>query len=145
MLTDVVTAIKEELSLLLNPSAFTTDSLEGWLVLLICLVIVYKVTKNAMDFVGWLVGLLFIIQLCYWLGCTGFDEYIHFSAFFKYDILQAVAQIFVGTKICDVLLYIDSFIRFLSNMLYDFFASIDFNQIKAWFDDFLGRFGEIKL
>lgn len=122
--TQAVTAIKEYLEATLNPSALSSDSIEGWIVLFICLVITYKITKNAGDFIGWLIGLLFIIQLGYWLGQTKLDDIVPLSQIFKYDILAAVAQCFAGTRICDALLYVDAFIRNVADIVFRFFDYI---------------------
>lgn len=118
-LTEVVVSIKDQLFEMLNSSAFTSDSAQGWIVMIILVVLVYKLSQNALDFVGWCIGVIAFIQICYWLGHTGLNNIIPFSNIFKYDILQSVAQCFVGTKICDWLLYADAFIRNICNMAWD--------------------------
>jgi hypothetical protein len=54
-LGEILTGLKDEVMALLNSSAFSTDSIEGWIVILLCVIIVYKVTKEAYDFIGWCV------------------------------------------------------------------------------------------
>lgn len=56
---EILIGIKNEVMDLLNSSAFSTDSIEGWIVIFLCIVIVYKVTKEAYDFIGWCVGVFF--------------------------------------------------------------------------------------
>ena len=82
-LGEILTGLKDEVMALLNSSAFSTDSIEGWIVILLCVIIVYKVTKEAYDFIGWCVGALFIIQLGYWLSLTGLNDLIPLSSIFK--------------------------------------------------------------
>lgn len=106
-----IMTMKDQLLSHLNPSAFSTDSIEGWIIMALCLWIVYEVAHKAIDIVWWLVGALLIFQVGYWLSLTGLNNIVHLSEIFKYDLFMAVAQCFVGTKFCDVLLYIDSFLQ----------------------------------
>lgn len=133
---DLIMQLKDELLTYLNPSAFTTDSVEGWIVLFLCLVIVYKITKNAGDFIGWCIGLLFIIQLGYWLSLTNLNNFIPLSSIFKYNILVAVAQCFVGTKLCDFLLYCDAFIQYIGMIVWNAIEYV-FPSIKSIIDSVL--------
>lgn len=112
-----ITELKEFLEGLLNPSVFTVDSLEGVLVILIVIFLVYRLTRHLGDFVGWLIGALFMIQLCYLLGMTAVNDYIPFANFFKYDVITAVAQVFEGTFVCDALLYVSAFMRYIAKVV----------------------------
>ncbi len=116
--------IKEFLQSLLNPSVLTFDSAEGVVVIVLCVIIVYRITKNLGDFIGWLIGALFMIQLCYVLGLTVLDDYIPFSAIFKYDLLTAVAQLFNGTFIADIFLYMSAFINYVAKIVTEFFVTV---------------------
>ena len=71
--------------------------------------IIEKAIKIAKSLAGMLLG----VQVCYWLSFTGLNDILQLSKVFKYDLLMAVAQCFVGTEFCDWLLYIDSAIRTL--------------------------------
>ena len=51
-----ITEIKEWLAANLNPSIFTLDSMEGVVVTVLAVVIIYRVTKNLAGFVGWCIG-----------------------------------------------------------------------------------------
>ncbi len=118
-----IVEIKDMLAGLLNPSAFTLDSAEGVVVTVLAVVIVYRVTKNLGDFVGWLIGALFLIQLGYVLGFTVLNNYIPFSSIFKFDVITAMAQLFAGTPICDALLYVSAFINFLGKVVTEAFEA----------------------
>lgn len=121
---EILIGIKNEVMDLLNSSAFSTDSIEGWIVIFLCLVIVYKVTKEAYDFIGWCVGVLFLIQLGYCLSLTGLNDLIPLSDIFKYNVVVSVAQCFVGTPFCDLLLYVDAFISYIGNVLWNFLEQV---------------------
>lgn len=111
-----ITAIKNALASTLNPSAFSWDSTEGIVVAILALVIIYRITRNLGDFVGWLIGGLFMIQLGYLMGFTPLNEYIPFSAIFRFDVVTALAQLFTGTPVCDALLYVSAFINFVAKV-----------------------------
>ena len=121
-MADMLNAMKDEFMGMLNSSAFTTDSVEGWLIILLCLFLIYEISQRAVKFVGWLVCVIFLFQICYWLSFTGLNNVIPLSKFFKYDVLTAVAQCFVGTKICDLLLYANAFIHMVCSEMYNLFA-----------------------
>ena len=116
--------IKDGLMNLLNPSVLTFDSAEGVIVVLLCVVIVYKLTKHIGHFVGWCIGALFLVQLFYVLGFTVIDDVIPFSAVFKYDVITAVAQLFRGTFVCDILLYMSSLIHYVAMVLTEVFVKL---------------------
>lgn len=112
---DAILVIKDELLSMLNPSAFTTDSLEGWLVILIVVYLAYRIFKEGVKLVNWLISAILFVQVCYYFGHTGLNSVIPFSEFFKYDVLTAVAQCFVGTKLCDVILFLSSSMQYGCN------------------------------
>ena len=123
---DAAVALKEDFESLLNPSAFTLDSVEGWIIILLCLFLIYEISQKAVRFAGWLVGAIMMFQICHWLSYTGLNNIIPFGSFFKYDILTAVAQCFVGTKICDFLLYVNSFIHLICDGMWDVMSRAHF-------------------
>lgn len=118
-------SVKDDLGSLLNSSAFSTDSIEGWLLIFLITFLVYNISKKAMKFIKWTVSCIIIVQLCYWLSMTGLNDIIPLGDIFKYDLLTAIAQCFVNTKLCDILLYINAFFKticfegwkFISNLL----------------------------
>ncbi len=120
-MADMLNAMKDEFMGMLNSSAFSTDSVEGWIIIILCLFLVYEISQKAVKFVGWLICVIFLFQVGHWLSYTGLNNIIPLSSFFKYDILTAVAQCFVGTKICDLLLYANAFIHMVCTEMWNFF------------------------
>ena len=112
---NAILAIKDELLGLLNPSAFTTDSLEGWLVILIVVYIAYRIFREGAKLLNWLIYAILFVQVCYFLGKTSLNSVIPFASYFKYDVLTSVAQCFVGTKLCDIILFLSSSLRYGCN------------------------------
>jgi hypothetical protein len=107
---DSIEALKDELDGMLNASAFSWDSVEGWVLILIILILAHSIWNKATKAIWWCFGLIVFIQVCYTLGGTGFNDYIPFDKMFKYDVMTALAQCFKGTFVCDFLLWFDSFL-----------------------------------
>lgn len=128
-----ITEIQEILKSWLNPSIFTLDSAEGVIVIGLCVIIVYRITKNLKDFVGWCIGLLFIIQLGHVLGFTVLNNYFPFRDIFKFDVLAAPAQLFAGTRFADWILYIDAFMQYIAKVLTETFIKL-FPSMQRLFD-----------
>lgn len=105
--------IKQSLEQLLNEHPISTDSIEGWILIFLIAFIVWNVYRKAMKFVGWSCAVILLIQIGYFLGTTDFNNLIPFSQIFKYDVLTAIAQTCVGTPVCDVLLKINAYIRYI--------------------------------
>lgn len=97
----------------INPDIFSTDYAKSVLFFLFGIgiaVFVFRTLKKA---------------ICWWLGLIFFMEIMHFIAFqtifgtqypilqelFKYDVLSMLAQIFVGTKLCEWILYARAFLE----------------------------------
>ena len=128
-----VIEIHEMLKSWLNPSIFTLDSAEGVIVVGLCIIIVYRVTRNLGDFIGWCIGLLFVIQLGHVLGFTVLNNYFPFRDIFKFDVLAAPAQLFAGTRIADGILYVDAFMQYIAKVLTETFINL-FPSMKRIFD-----------
>lgn len=116
---ETVSAIKDELSNMLNSSAFTVDSIEGWLIIIVGLILIRGLWCKATRAIWWSIGVIFFFQAMYCLSLTGFDDIIPLSYVFKYDVMTSLAQCFVGTKLCDVILYFNSIIIATMNGLWD--------------------------
>ena len=136
-LTDLVIQIKDYLFSMLNPDVISTDSFEGWVVIIATVLLIYNITKNAGDFIGWCLGVILVFQMGHLLSLTPFNNIIPFDVFFKYDVLQAVAQCFVGTKFCNVLLFIDAILRSVCVQLWDIFKSINIHDWKETFNNIM--------
>lgn len=130
----MIVAIKDELSSLLNTSALSTDSIEGWLVIFLIAFLIYNLSKKAIRFVGWSITCIFFIQICHWLSLTGFNDVIPLSTIFKYDILTSIAQCFVGSRLCDILLYLNAFIRMVCFELWSVISGFYNEYIAGNFD-----------
>lgn len=117
-MVETISALKDELYSLLNSSAFSTDSIEGWILILLVGFIIWNIYKKALKFVGWSVAVIFMFQVCYWLSFTGLNDIIPLSVIFKYDVLTSIAQCFVGTPVCDIILWINSTIHIICTNLW---------------------------
>lgn len=125
---DAISSFKDNLETTLNSSAFSTDSVEGWILIVIMIMLAHSVWKKASKAIIWcFLGIIFF-QIMYILAGTGLNEIILLKKVFKYDVLTAVAQCFRGTPICSVLLWFDSFLIVSLTKLWelggDFFKSI---------------------
>lgn len=115
---DAISALKDEFSNLLNSSAFSTDSIEGWIIILLVGFIIWNVYRKALKFIGWSAAVIFMFQVCYWLSFTGLNDIIPLSSFFKYDVLNSIAQCFAGTPVCDIILWINASIHIICSSLW---------------------------
>ena len=90
----------------LNPSAWTTDSLYGIIILVLIVWFVIRLIRGVTRSIGSILGLIFILEVGHILAfnSTVGMEYPVLKEIFKYDVLTAIAQLFVGTKVCDFLL-----------------------------------------
>lgn len=125
---DAIRNLKDNIETTLNSSAFTTDSVEGWILIVIMIILVHSVWKKASKAIIWCFLGILLFQIMYILGNTGFNDLIPFNRVFKYDALTAVAQCFRGTPICSILLWFDSFLIVSLTKLWqlggDFFNSM---------------------
>lgn len=129
----MIVAIKTELESLLNSSAFTTDSIEGWLVILLLLFMGWNISRKALKFVAWSVSFIFLVQVFYWLSFTGLNDIIPLSEVFKYDVLTSIAQCFVGSRLCDGILWVNAFIQTICTQAYNLIADL-FGNFGSYFD-----------
>lgn len=111
--SELVQFFKDSSSELLNSSMFSTDSIEGWICIFLLGFIIWNLWRKVMHFVSWSIAVIFLLQVFYWLSFTSLNNYIPLSDWFKYDVLTSIAQCFVGTKICDILLYINAWLKTL--------------------------------
>jgi uncharacterized protein YhhL (DUF1145 family) len=90
----------------LNSSALTTDSLYGIIILVLIVWIVIKFAKNVTRSIGSIIGLILVLEVGHILAfqSTVGNDYPILKEIFKYDVLTAIAQLFVGTKFGDFLL-----------------------------------------
>lgn len=103
--------IQEQLKNILNPSAWHLDSTEGIITLALTLFLIYAIAQKATKFIMWCISGLLLLQICYTLGCTGLNNYIPFATVFKYDYFSSLAQLCVGTKLSNGLLWCDAWLQ----------------------------------
>lgn len=103
--------IRDELMNMLNPSAFTTDSIEGLLLIGLIVYMIYHMTKKTKRIIKFCLEVMLALQIGYWLSLTSLNNLIDLKSIFKYDIITAIAQVFVGTKICDMLIDLNAIIK----------------------------------
>ena len=107
---ETIGAIKDEFCGVLNPSAFTSDSIEGWVIMIVGLILIRSFWEKSIKAAWWCIGMIFMAQVFYALSLTGFNDIIPLGKVFKYDVMTSLAQCFVGTKLCDIILWFDSVI-----------------------------------
>lgn len=97
----------------LNPAWFSADALRGIFVLLLIIGIVWSLIKGLGKLVFSGVMLLILIQIAHVFGQSAFaQENVPFMAeLFKYDVLQSLAQLFVGTPVATCILYVQAWIN----------------------------------
>lgn len=108
---EIFVTIKDELINMLNPSAFTIDSLEGILIIALIIYMIYHMSRKTKNIVKACLGILLALQIGWWLSCTSLNNLINLRSIFKYDVLTSIAQVFVGTKICDILIGLNALIK----------------------------------
>ena len=122
MLNDIQN-IAGELANNINPSAFTTDSIQGWITIALIIILIYEASTRAMKIVGFIASVMILFQVGFWLSATGMNYFIPLSDIFKYDIFTSIAQCFAGTRICDALLWADAFM--LNSFAYMFDSAVN--------------------
>lgn len=116
--------IKNWLASNLNPSIFTLDSMEGVVVTILVIILVYRITKNLGNFIGWCIGALVLIQFGHMLGFTVLNDYFPFRDVFKYDLIASISQLFAGTFVADILLYFDAMLQYGAKTVAEFLVKL---------------------
>jgi len=108
---ELITEIKDKLDSTLNAHSISPDSIEGIVIMFAIGFIIWGIYRRALKFVKWSLSVILICEIMYWLGRTSFNDIVPVANVFKHDILTSIAQCFVGTKVCDGILWVDAFIR----------------------------------
>lgn len=116
---ETIGAVKDEFFGALNPSAFTSNSIEGWFIMIVGLILLRSFWQKSIKAAWWCIGMIFMVQVFYALSLTGFNDIIPIGKVFKYDVMTSLAQCFVGTKVCDVILWFDSVIIATMSRMWD--------------------------
>ena len=125
----------------LNSHNISMDSIEGIIIIFALAFIAWGIYKQAMKWVKWSLAVILFCEFMYWLGQTSFNNLIPVGEVFRYDILTAIAQVFVGTKVCEALLWIDAFIRSVCITVWGFIEPYA-GKIAEGFENMLHTFGE---
>lgn len=121
---ETIVSIKDRLMESLNPSAFSLNSIPGIICVILIITLIYGLYKKATKAVSWFLSILLVYEAFYCLSLTGFNDLVPLSKVFKYDVLTAIAQLFVGTPICTGLLYVVAFISALMSKIWDLCAGL---------------------
>lgn len=121
-LSELAASMKQQLEALLNSEMFSTDSIEGWICILLLGFIVWNLGRKAMKFVGWSVSVIFLFQVMHWLSLTSLNDIVPLSTYFKYDVMTSIAQCFVGTRACDLILTANGWIKAITMQTWEFLS-----------------------
>lgn len=97
----------------LNPEILSNDSVRSILFLLLGFGVMVFCIRTLKRAVQWWLGLILFIEVMYFIAFgTSVGNVLPFlKTVFKYDVFQMLAQLCVGTKVCDVVLYIRAFLQ----------------------------------
>ena len=124
-----ITKMKE----LLNPKILTPDSIQGVIVLCMTLYVIFRLTKHIRDGLIWSLCLIILCQIghvVFTMTVVG-DAVPFLKELFKYDVLTSIAQLCVGTKLCDILLWMQAWINWLFTNIVGAFI-LAWNTVGKW-------------
>lgn len=108
-----VADVKDKIESTLNSSALSWDSVYGIIIILILGIAIYRGVRRTLSSPIRVLGLIFLLEVGHILAFStslGTDVPV-LRVIFKYDVLTAIAQLFVGTKIGDGLLWVQAWIN----------------------------------
>lgn len=135
----LIVLIHDTLSSVLNSEWFSSDSVNGFIIIILMLCVVHAVWKRSVSSVIWASGMILFFQIMYILSLTGLNNIIPIGNIFKYDVLTSIAQCFVGTFVCDFLLWLDSFLTAVIFHAWDFLSGI-IPAFRPMYESFLDGF-----
>ena len=105
--TDISTLLGE-----LNKKILTWDSLQGIIILGLCAFLIFKLSNEIRKMIIWLIFFVLFMEIGHACANTVLGEHLPFlKQIFKFQFIQAIAQLFRGTVICDGLLYFQKFLN----------------------------------
>ncbi len=116
-------SIRNYFNNLLGCGLFSTDSLEGWLCIFILGYFLWKLWRQAMNFVNWSICVLFLIQVGYWLSQTGFNDVINIAAVFRMDVLGSITALITNDMLRNILEAVNDFIRVTITSVWSMFST----------------------
>lgn len=97
----------------INPTVWSAQSIEGLIVLILLVFVVYKLFHKAYKFAWWCIGAIFFIEILYILGLTEINNTIPLHSIVPFSILGSLSQITVGLpKLSYALYYIDTMLTY---------------------------------
>lgn len=95
----------------LSDTVFSTASIEGIVIIALICWLIFGVARKMKHLVGWILGVIFVFEVGHLVAYSSLGNWVpELRTLFKYDVLTAVAQLFVGTPVCEWILYIQSFL-----------------------------------
>lgn len=137
----------EQLAEELNPHWFSSETLQGLLILLVVVGLVVCVIRGLTKLAMSGIMFLLLIQMLHIFGQSHLGMQIApwMSSWFQYDVLQSLAQVFVGTPVAKYILYVQAFLNETFGVALDAVLIIA-KIIKPWFYwlmDSFKQFGQV--
>ena len=122
----------------LNPKILSPDSIQGLITLLLILYIVSRFVNKLGDAFRWSLSLILFMQIGHIISNAGLKNILPFAGqLFKYDVLESIAQLCVGTKLCEWILYLHWFLDATYSKAWDvimIFWNMFGKHWKFWLD-----------
>lgn len=118
---DMVGEMKTALEATLNSEIMSPDSLYGIIIVLIIGWLVVRGIKNVTNSIGSILAFILFLEIghvCAFSTTLGTQAPI-LQTIFKYDVLTALAQLCVGTKISEFLIYIQAWMNAVMQRVVD--------------------------
>lgn len=105
--------IKQTLERTLSSDIFTTNSIYGLIIIFVVGIWIFGFIKKIISSPARLIAFILLLEIGHILAfSTALGSYVPaMKVIFKYDVLVALAQLCVGTKVADVLLWIQSYLN----------------------------------
>lgn len=140
---DMLTTAVSELEKELNPDWWSWDAFRGIFMLLLIVGLGVCIAKKLMKFVWFGLMMVVFIQICHVFAMSDLGTYVPWmKTIFKYDVLQCIAQLFVGTPVAVGVLYIQAFLNQTFSLAFDAVLMIGklfqpvFQMVKESFSQF---------
>ena len=127
-----VDSIKQALENTLNGNILSTDSIYGILIIVGIAWLVYRGIKKATSSLSSILGFILLLEIGHIVAFStalGSDIPL-LQQIFKYDVLTALAQLCVGTKVSDFLLYVQAYLTGVLQLVLGKIAWL-FNHLMA--------------
>ena len=126
--------VKQGLESTLNDTIFSIDSIYGIVIILFIVWCVWRMLRHAAGSPFRIIGFLLLLQIGHVVAFNvnvGNATHV-LQTIFKYDVLTALAQLCVGTRVADVLLYVQAWLNAVVGGAISIVVEL-FNRIMSWF------------